>query len=148
MCQKLYSVNQHNSDRQNQSASPSPIDKSASPSPIDKSFPNIHWVASLPVGAFQSYLPHTVEGIYPKGGTPCPRQSCNNHRAERRLRSISSTGSGHHDNNHALIKRIMDNTEKIWQASILKTVFEQKYYTHEGYTGTLPYKNHPCRPCR
>lgn len=138
MCQNLYSVNQHNSDRQNHRVH----------FPVDKSFPNIHWVASLPVGAFQSYLPHTVEGIYPKGGRPCPRQSCNNHRAKRRLHSISSTGSGHRDNNHALIKGIMDNTqrEKMWQASILKTVFEQKYYTHEGYTGTLPYKNHLCRP--
>lgn len=25
---------------------------------------------------------------------------------------MSNTGSGHHDNNHALIKRIMDNTER------------------------------------
>ena len=138
MCQKLYSVNQHNSDRQNQSA------LSRRQVLPQYSLGGISPSGSIP----QSYLPHTVEGIYPKGGRPCPRVVTT---TEQRggytpcpiqalviMTTIMPLSRGYW----------ITQREKMWQASILKTVFEQKYYTHEGYTGTLPYKNHPCRPWR
>ena len=133
----------HNSDRQNQSALstrqvfPQYLLGGISPSGSIPVLSTSHWSSETDLGA-------SIQ----KAGRPCPRQSCNNHRAKRKPHSTSSAGSGHHDNNHALIKGIMDNTQrgKMWQAYITKTVFAQKYYTHKGYTGTLPHKNCPSRP--